>query len=291
MVFKCLSRDEDKGVQLVAARSLENMASVDGAHQESLRRPDVMLMLWRVLFYANTGGLRRACAATMLHIAYADSSLFQHVLDKAGVASVVDLFQDANPRVTQAVLSCCLLCFSEAQPQRRGQIALADNPTTVPLLIRCVSVCVSVCVSMCLCVCVCVCVSVCLSACLSSAPFPRSAFPDARLLVHRVLLVHRTIPRPRFSCCHCPRNPPSEFACAGASSRDKAPMSWPRPISSLLDCSEQSRSVWSRCAHRHRSPPARKARSSHCWPTLTRSICPTQSKTSGLQSRLSIFTR
>eukprot|EP00043_Microstomoeca_roanoka_P016636 m.171111 g.171111 ORF g.171111 m.171111 type:complete len:1523 (-) comp16496_c0_seq3:66-4634(-) len=138
MIFKCLSRDEDQSVQLAAARTLENLASVDGNHLELLRRSDVMLMLWRVLFHANTANLRRACAAAMLHLAYADSSLFQHVIDKAGAAGVADLFQDANPRVVQALLACCLMLFSETQPQRRGQQALAETPNIISLLIRCI---------------------------------------------------------------------------------------------------------------------------------------------------------
>ncbi|EGD80788.1 ULK protein kinase [Salpingoeca rosetta] len=63
MVFKCLSKDEEKSVQLAAARTLENMASVDGAHQQTLRRQDSVDVMAKA--YLLLAGLQRVRPQTL----------------------------------------------------------------------------------------------------------------------------------------------------------------------------------------------------------------------------------
>eukprot|EP00055_Hartaetosiga_balthica_P006815 m.22275 g.22275 ORF g.22275 m.22275 type:complete len:1587 (-) comp5444_c0_seq1:124-4884(-) len=139
ILFRGLGKEEEKNVQQIAAKTIENIATVDGEHTQHISRRDVALMLWRVLFYSNTAQLKRTCISAILHISYNSPSLFQHVIDKVGAPAIVDLFLDGNVRVCQAAISVCLLVFSEETPQVRAQNALMECDVTVNNIIKCMS--------------------------------------------------------------------------------------------------------------------------------------------------------
>eukprot|EP00049_Salpingoeca_infusionum_P010627 m.183699 g.183699 ORF g.183699 m.183699 type:complete len:1474 (-) comp14696_c0_seq6:2421-6842(-) len=139
MIFKCLGRDEHSSVQLPAIRTIENLASTPGEHMQHLKRQDVMLTAWRVLFHSNNASIRRACASTLMHLSILDPGLCQGLIDNAGADHIVDVLADSNTRVQQATLTCCLSLFANPSAiPSRAVSALADSPQTYSNLLRCV---------------------------------------------------------------------------------------------------------------------------------------------------------
>ena len=136
-IIRCLSPDEDPAVQLFAARTVENLATVEqGPHLSSLLTHDVIVRLFHVLDRAKSSGLRRSASAGVFHLTALDVGLAQHLVDKVSAPAVAKLLQDSHGRVRQAILSTFVMLFANQGDTTRAQLATAESQECLDLLLK-----------------------------------------------------------------------------------------------------------------------------------------------------------
>lgn len=136
-IIRCLSPDEDAAVQLFAARTIENLTTVErGPHLRTLLSHDVIVRLFHVLDRAKSSGLRRSASAGVFHLSVLDISLVQHLVDKVSAPAVAKLLQDSHGRVRQAMLSTFVLLFSNQGDTTRAQLATAESKECIDLMLK-----------------------------------------------------------------------------------------------------------------------------------------------------------
>eukprot|EP00730_Choanoeca_flexa_P006001 TRINITY_DN12065_c0_g1_i1.p1 TRINITY_DN12065_c0_g1~~TRINITY_DN12065_c0_g1_i1.p1 ORF type:complete len:793 (+),score=200.62 TRINITY_DN12065_c0_g1_i1:93-2381(+) len=136
-ILRCLNDDEDPAVQLYAARTVENLSTVEqGPHLKALLANDVIVRLFHVLDLAKGASLRRSASAGVFHLAAMDAGLAQHLVDKLSAPIVAKLLQDSSARVRQGVLSTLVMLFASPQDSNRAQMAVTDSKQCLQLILK-----------------------------------------------------------------------------------------------------------------------------------------------------------
>ncbi|XP_013396898.1 serine/threonine-protein kinase ULK4 [Lingula anatina] len=119
MVTRCLREGEDPVVNHCAAKIIENIASINGQHIEKFLGNDVALSLWYVFNHSTVDTLRITAISALCRLAKHSVSVFQCVIEKVGLPSVLDTLGASVSRVQQAMVTLFACLISSASHLQR----------------------------------------------------------------------------------------------------------------------------------------------------------------------------
>eukprot|EP00051_Salpingoeca_urceolata_P012681 m.156979 g.156979 ORF g.156979 m.156979 type:complete len:1566 (+) comp17569_c0_seq8:231-4928(+) len=136
ILLRCLRHDEDWRVQAYAVKAIENVATIQGPHAKPFATNEVALSLWTVLLHSKNSALQASCGSALWRLSNLAPTLFQHVVDKAGLDAIVDVLKSASSRVRQPFVNMMVLVFCNLADLPRMETALADCSRMVTLLMK-----------------------------------------------------------------------------------------------------------------------------------------------------------
>ena len=132
MLRRCIRPEEDPVVCHYAIKAVENVSHIDGDHAVSMATHEMVMLLWTVFSHEKDTHMRKACSWAISRLAEVSESVFQHIVDKAGVANVLDALQDPNLRVRQAFVNALFGVFGTGSGLPRLQAKILEVPDLLP---------------------------------------------------------------------------------------------------------------------------------------------------------------
>ena len=128
MLRRCIRPGEDPIACHYAIKAVENVSHIDGDHAVNMATHEMVMLLWTVFSHEKDTHMRKACSWAIARLAEVSESVFQHIVDKAGVVHVLDALRDPNLRVRQAFVNALLGVFGTGSGLPRLQAKLLEVP-------------------------------------------------------------------------------------------------------------------------------------------------------------------
>lgn len=116
------------------------MACLGGRLVLTLANNELVLLLWAIFAQTRETHLRRSCAWALAHLAQLNPAIYQHLVDKVGLAVLLsNVLRDPSSKVRIPFINMCISCIAategQAWHQPRLQAALVEHHQLVAHLL------------------------------------------------------------------------------------------------------------------------------------------------------------
>ncbi|XP_028392531.1 serine/threonine-protein kinase ULK4-like [Dendronephthya gigantea] len=119
IIVKCLREGEDSVVQHYAAKTIENVATTDTQHCEKFATAETAQMLWNLFTHCSGDSQKSTAISALCRLTGHSVALFQHVIDNAGLPTVLNNLVSGVTKVQQAIITMLAALVSKGAHTKR----------------------------------------------------------------------------------------------------------------------------------------------------------------------------